>query len=135
MSKTFQTITTIIIAILAFFTILFTVMGIFEMADGMRLYTVSEDSFIYALEDGRYGDLVESYHRNLVSDVKATNTMKECYAIARYYEAAIDYKLAVQEKGTALQPTLKEKTETAANEMGALSYAKKEINELLGLYF
>ena len=83
MSKTFQTITTIIIAILAFFTILFTVMGIFEMADGMRLYTVSEDSFIYALEDGRYGDLVESYHRNLVSDVKATDTMKECYAIAK----------------------------------------------------
>ena len=52
MSKTFQTVTTIIIVILAFFTILFTGMGIFEMADGMRLYTVSEDSFIYALEDG-----------------------------------------------------------------------------------
>lgn len=133
MSKTFQTVTTIIIVILAFFTILFTGMGIFEMADGMRLYTVSEDSFIYALEDGRYGDLVQSYHRNLVSDVKATNTMKECYAIARYYEAAFDYKLAVQEKDVELQQTLKEKMETAANEMGALSYAKKEINELLGL--
>ena len=133
MSKTFQTVTTIIIVILAFFTILFTGMGIFEMADGMRLYTVSEDSFIYALEDGRYGDLVQSSHKNLVSDVKATNTMKECYAIARYYEAAIDYKLAVQEKDAELQQTLKEKMETAANEMGALSYAKKEINELLGL--
>ena len=59
----------------------------------MRTYTVSEDSLLYALEDGRYGDLTESYHRNLVSDVKATDTMKECYAIARYYEAAIDYKL------------------------------------------
>ena len=133
MSKTFQTVTTIIIVILAFFTILFTGMGIFEMADGIRLYTVSEDSFIYALEDGRYGDLVQSYHRNLVSDVKSTDTMKECYAIARYYEAAIDYKLAVQEKDVELQQTLKEKMETAANEMGALSYAKKEINELLGL--
>ena len=73
MSKTFQTVTTIIIAILAFFTILFTIMGVFEMVDSMRLYTVSEDSLIYALEDGRYGDLVESYHRNLVSDVKTTD--------------------------------------------------------------
>ena len=133
MSKTFQFVTNIIIALLAFFIILFTGMGIFEMIDGMRIYTVSEDSFIYALEDGRYGDLVADYHRNMVSDVKTTETMEECYAIARYYEAAIDYKLAVQENDQELQLILKEKMETAAKEMGALSYAKSEINELLGL--
>ena len=133
MSKTFQFVTNIIIALLAFFIILFTGMGIFEMIDGMRIYTVSEDSFIYALEDGRYGDLVADYHRNMVSDVKSTETMEECYAIARYYEAAIDYKLAVQENDQKLQHSLKEKMETAAKEMGALSYAKSEINELLGL--
>lgn len=133
MSKTFQFVTNIIIALLAFFIILFTGMGIFEMIDGMRIYTVSEDSFIYALEDGRYGDLVADYHRNMVSDAKATETMEECYAIARYYEAAIDYKLAVQENDQELQHLLKEKMETAAKEMGALSYAKSEINELLGL--
>lgn len=133
MSKTFQFVTNIIIALLAFLIILFTGMGIFEMIDGMRIYTVSEDSFIYALEDGRYGDLVADYHRNMVSDVKTTETMEECYAIARYYEAAIDYKLAVQENDQKLQHSLKEKMETAAKEMGALSYAKSEINELLGL--
>ena len=133
MSKTFQFVTNIIIAFLAFFIILFTGMGIFEMIDGMRIYTVSEDSFIYALEDGRYGNLVADYHRNMVSDAKATETMEECYAIAKYYEAAIDYKLAVQENDQKLQHSLKEKMETAAKEMGALSYAKSEINELLGL--
>lgn len=133
MSKTFQFVTNIIIALLAFFIILFTGMGIFEMIDGMRIYTVSEDSFIYSLEDGRYGDLVADYHRNMVSDAKATETMEECYAIAIYYEAAIDYKLAVQENDQELQHLLKEKMETAAKEMGALSYAKSEINELLGL--
>lgn len=133
MSKTFQFVTNIIIALLAFLIIPFTGMGIFEMIDGMRIYTISEDSFIYSLEDGRYGDLVADYHRNMVSDVKATETMEECYAIARYYEAAIDYKLAVQENDQELQHILKEKMETAAKEMGALSYAKSEINELLGL--
>ena len=88
------------------------------------------------LENTLRKQCVRSFDRqvkNLVSDVKATDTMKECYAIARYYEAAIDYKLAVQEKDVELQQTLKEKMETAAKEMGALSYAKKEINELLGL--
>ena len=133
MSKTFRLVTTIISVILAFFTVLFTGMGLVEMIDGMRSYTVSEDSMIYALQDGRYGDLVSDYHRNMAAEAKSTETMEECYAIARYYEAAIDYKLAVQEKDTELQQTLKEKMETAANEMGALSYAKKEINELLGL--
>ena len=133
MSKTFQIITTIIIALLAFFTILFTGMGIFELTDGMRIYTVSEDSFLYALEDGRYGDLVEDYHRNLVSDVKPSETMEECYAIAKYYEAAIDYKLAIQENDSQLQQTAADKMKTAAAEMGALSYAKNEIDNILGI--
>ena len=133
MSKTFQIITTIIIALLAFFTILFTGMGIFELTDGMRIYTVSEDSFLYALEDGRYGDLVEYYHRNLVSDVNPSETMEECYAIAKYYEAAIDYKLAIQENDSQLQQTAADKMKTAAAEMGALSYAKNEIDNILGI--
>lgn len=133
MSKTFQIITTIIIALLAFFTILFTGMGIFELTDGMRIYTVSEDSFLYALEDGRYGDLVEDYHRNLVSDVNPSETMEECYAIAKYYEAAIDYKLAIQENDSQLQQTATDKMKTAAAEMGELSYAKNEIDNILGI--
>lgn len=131
MSKTFQAVTTIIIVILAFFIILFTGMGVFELADGMRVYTVSEDSFIYALEDGRYGDLVEYYHRNAVSDVKASETMEECYAIARYYEAAIDYKLAVLENDTEALEKAAAAKEMAASQMGELSYAKGEIDELL----
>ena len=97
MSKTFRLVTTIMIVILAFFTVLFTGMGLVEMIDGMRSYTVSEDSMIYALQDGRFGDLVSDYHRNMAAEAKSTETMEECYAIARYYEAAIDYKLAVQE--------------------------------------
>lgn len=131
MSKTFKTVTNLLIIIMAFFIILFTGMGLFEMIDAMRIYTVSEDSMLYALEDGRYGDLVEDYHRNKVSNVKSTETMEECYAIARYYEAAIDYKLAVQEKDLALQEESLIRMNDAAEDMGALSYAKNEIDELL----
>ena len=133
MSKTFKTVTNLIIIVLAFFIILFTGMGIFEMLNGMRIYTSSEDSMLYALEDGRYGDLVEDYHRNMVSDIKSTETMEECYAIARYYEAAIDYKLAVQENDKELLEKSTAAMESAAKDMGALSYAEKEINSLLGI--
>lgn len=132
MSKTFRLVTTIIIVILAFFTILFTGMGITEMIDGMRSYTVSEDSMIYALQDGRYGDLVSDYHRNMAANAKSTETMEECYAIARYYEAAIDYQLAVQENDSELSENSKKIMKESAAQMGALSYAEKEINNLLG---
>ena len=133
MSKTFRLVTTIIIVILAFFTILFTGMGIVEMIDGMRSYTVSEDSMIYALQDGRYGELVSDYHRNMAANAKSTETMEECYAIARYYEAAIDYKLAVQENDSELLENSEKMMKESAAQMGSLSYAEKEINNLLGL--
>ena len=133
MSKTFRLVTTIIIVILAFFTVLFTGMGIVEMIDGMRSYTVSEDSMIYALQDGRYGDLVSDYHRNMAANAKSTETMEECYAIARYYEAAIDYKLAVQENDSELLENSEKMMKESAAQMGSLSYAEKEIKNLLGL--
>ena len=133
MSKTFQRITTFIIIILAFFTILFTGMGIYEMIDSMRVYTVSEDSLVYALEDGHYGELVADYHRNIVSDVEATETMEECYAVARYYEAAIDYKLAIQENDEELRQKSEEIMKASEKEMGQFSYAKDEIDKILGL--
>ena len=133
MSKTFRLVTTIIIVILAFFTILFTGMGIVEMLDGMRSYTVSEDSMIYALQDGRYGELVSDYHRNMAANAKSTETMEECYAIARYYEAAIDYKLAVQENDSELLENSEKMMKESAAQMGSLSYAEKEIKNLLGL--
>ena len=132
MSKTFRLVTTIIIVVLAFFTVLFTGMGLVEMIDGMRSYTVSEDSMIYALQDGRYGDLVSDYHRNMAAEAKSTETMEECYAIARYYEAAIDYQLAVQENDLELLENSEKIMKEAAAQMGSLSYAEKEINDLLG---
>ena len=133
MSKAFKSITNLIIIVLAFFTILFAGMGTFELIDGMKVYTISEDSLLYALEDGRYGDLVADYHRNIVSDIKSTETMEECYAIARYYEAALDYKLAVQENDPDFQKECRVRMNAAADDMGELSYARDEINLLLGI--
>ena len=59
--------------------------------------------------------------------------MEECCAIARYYEAAIDYKLAVQENDDMQKERCQILMRSAADEMGELSYAKGEIDELLDL--
>ena len=133
MSKAFQIITNFAMVVLAFLIVLFVGMGISEMIDGMKLYTYSEDSLLYALEDGRYGDLVSYHHKNMVSNAKSTETMKECYAIATYYEAALDYQLAVGENDKDLQMELQSKMKVAADHMGELSYAKEDIDTLLGI--
>jgi len=130
-SKQFQVITNIVIGILAFIFIVVIGMTAFMVSDELKPYTASEDSMIYSLQDNRYSDLVRCYHKNMALDVKPTKTMEECYAVARYYEAAIDYQLAVQEKDSTLQKKAEELMAEAEKEMGDFSYAKGEIDELL----
>lgn len=134
MSKQFQAITNSIIGILAFLFIAVMGMSVFAICDDLKAYDISEDSMIYALQYNRYSDLVRYYHRNQALGVHSTKTMEECCAIARYYEAAIDYKLAIQENDPKLQKKSEETMEMAADEMGDFSYAKDEIDTLLGIF-
>lgn len=131
MTKLFRVITTALICILAFLFIMFTGLGIGKIADGLSVYIRDEDSFLYALEDNRYSDLMEYYHENVALEAKTTKTMEECYAIARYYEAAIDYKIAVQENDIELLKKAQEVMSLAESQMGELTYAKDEIDDLL----
>lgn len=130
MSKQFQIITNACIGFLAFLLIMITGVTMFTVSDDLKPYTASEDSMIYSLQDSRYSDLVRYYHQNTALEVKPTKTMEECYAVARYYEAAIDCKLAIQEKDSALQKKSEKIMTKAAEEMGDFSYAKGEIDEL-----
>ncbi len=131
MSKQFRIITNVAIGILAYILIMVIGMTIFSVSDDFKPYTASEDSMIYSLQDNRYSDLVRYYHQNTALGVKPTKTMEECYAVARYYEAAIDYQLAVQEKDSTLKKKAAEIMAEAAKEMGDFSYAMGEIDELL----
>ncbi len=130
MSERFLKISNLLIVILTLLILIFAATGIFGVIDSLKVYTASESSMLYALEDGRYSDLVEYYHRNLTADAKSTETMEECYAIARYYEASVDYQLALLEKDSAAQSECQKRMEEAALQMGALSYAEDEINAL-----
>ena len=134
MSKHFRAITSLMIGILVFLFIVVTGMSVFAICDNLKAYTLSEDSMIYALQDNRYSDLVRYYHRNQALGAHSTESMEECYAIARYYEAAIDYKLAIQENNPELQKKSEETMAMAVGEMGDFSYAKDEIDTLLDIF-
>lgn len=131
MSKHFQIITNIIIGILAVFLVVVIGMSITAISNDLGTYDISEASMIYSLKDNRYSDLVRYYHQNTALNVDSTEIMEECYAVARYYEAAIDYRLAIQERDAELQKSAEEAMEEAADEMGDFSYAKGEIDTLL----
>lgn len=130
MSERFLKISNLLIVILTLLILIFAATGIFGVIDSLKTYTASESSMLYALEEGRYSDLLEYYHRNLAADAKSTETMEECYAIARYYEASLDYQLALLEKDSAAQSECQKRMEEAALQMGELSYAEDEINAL-----
>lgn len=131
MSKLFRRVTSIVIGILAFLFIVAVWMTVVSVSDYLKPYTISESSLIYDLKGSRYSDLVRDYHRNKALEADATETMEECYAVARYYEAVLDYQLALQEKDAGLQKKAEAAMEKAAGEMGDFSYAKGEIDELL----
>lgn len=131
MSKQFRLITNIIIGIVAFLLVAILGLSVFSISENLRTYTADEDSMIYALKDGRYSDLLRYYHQNQALNTESTSGMEECYAVARYFEAALDYKLALQEKDSALEKDAKEVMDAEAKKMGDLSYAKGEIDMFL----
>lgn len=125
MSKTFEKITSALIILLALLLIILLFLTGREVSDALDTYTADEESLLYMLQDARYGDLVENTVQNRSLDVKATDTMLECYAVADYYQAAFNYKVAEAENKAEQKERWREKMEDAVGRMGSLSYAQK----------
>ena len=53
-----------------------------------------EDNFWYSINDGNYAPLLADAWTNRFSDVKETEGLEQCYAVAEYFEAASLYKAA-----------------------------------------
>lgn len=52
--------------------------------------------FEYAYKDGRFSEALKERKQNGMNDyLESTDSMKEYYAIADYYEAALNYKIAI----------------------------------------
>lgn len=105
----------------------------FEFHDITRIYKYDEDRFLYALQYEEYDNMLRCMKENEVNNVKTTETMEECYAIARYYEAVFYYKAYMEAGETEKAAEKAEIMEIQAEKMGQLSYAEEDIRESLGL--
>lgn len=80
-----------------------------------------------------YDSLSQYYHTNQVQNVKADADMKECYGVAKYYEAAVMYKAyqAVGDENRVVSE--KEAMDAAYQEMGEWKITADTINKQLGI--
>ena len=86
------------------------------------------DSFYYRLSDGDFGAMVEMYYSNESMGAKADEELRQYYAIARFYEAAIWYR------AYAGQPEAADylaKMDEARGAMGELSFVAEDIRSQL----
>ena len=72
-------------------------------------------------------------HEDMVYGGLLSGTKKECYGVARYFEAASMYKAFLQTGDTERAAREKEKMDAAYEEMGDWNIAADSIRERLGL--
>ena len=80
-----------------------------------------------------YAYLLSSYHEDEVYGGLVTGTKKECYGVAKYFEAASMYRAYLETGDTERAAREKEKMDAAYEEMGEWNIAADSIREKLGL--
>lgn len=122
----------VLIVLSVLFVILFAVtIGI--MADVDYSYTRDEDEFWYSIQSGMYGNLPEDYYHNVNENAKMTSGMEQVYAVARYFEAASLYKVAVHTQDPEKMEKYYAVMEENAPYMEDIPQIVEDIHEKLGL--
>ena len=80
-----------------------------------------------------YAYLVSNYHEDNVYGGIVSGTKKECYGVAKYFEAASMYKAYLEVGDTERAAKEKEKMDAAYEEMGGWNIAADSIREQLRL--
>lgn len=122
----------IVLAIILVITLIFAGR---ELYDAFQPWMVKEYTFMYEIEGGRYGNIVDSYHRNVGSKGKEQKGYEEYYGVAKYYEAAFFYKMYEDAGDTDRAEKHKEAMAAAAAQMGDFAYLTEDINTKLGIQF
>ena len=122
----------VIIVLTVIFVLLFFV-AIAEMKDVDYTWTRDEDDFWYYISDGQYQELIESFYHNQNEGVRETEELKQCYAVAEYFEAASFYRVALSVNDQEDIEKYKAIMEECLLEMDDIAYVAEEINQKLGL--
>lgn len=98
-----------------------------------RTYTRDAQDFWYSIEYGNYSDMVTMKCDNEAKGVYETSELKQCYAVADYFEAASLYKAAAYKGDTEAMQKYESKMNEAYVLLDDISYVAEEIDAELGL--
>ena len=85
------------------------------------------------VQNENYAYLLVNYHEDMVYGGLLSGTKKECYGVARYFEAASMYKAFLQTGDTERAARGKEKMDAAYEEMGDWNIEADSIRKKLGV--
>lgn len=123
----------IVIIIMAFIFLVILWFTLQELTYSFSPYQYEEDSFIYAMESENYGRIVTMYNENCNNGYGDKKNLQECYGVAKYYEAAFDYKVCVNIGDTAGAEEQQVLMDEAQKQMGDFAFMTDKIDEKLGL--
>ena len=94
-----------------------------------------EDSFYWRIESEDYTSMVNMYYSNVEEGKGDARELQEYYGVARYFEAAADYKMYIEAGEKELAEAAMADMEDAYEQMGDFSVVKGKIDAKLGLDF
>ena len=121
------------IALLGILLAVLMVFTISELYDTGRVYRYKAEDLLRFVRGQDYGNMLHCVYMNEAGGVYASEDMKECYAVAHYYEAATFYKAYAQCGKSEEAAKQKKVMEEQKALMGTLAYTAEEIDRKLGL--
>ena len=88
-------------------------------------------AFLRRIQDQEYQKCVEYYYENEANGVEPDDDLKECYGVAKYYEAAWQRMRYLVSGEQVLAKEAETDMEAAAEEMGELQPVRERIDEIL----
>ena len=96
-------------------------------------YTYDENNFYWRLESEEYASMVNMYYLNVAEGKGDARELQEYYGVAKYFEAATDYKMYLEAGETERANEALADMEEAYVQMGDFSMVKGKIHAKLGL--
>ncbi len=87
----------------------------------------------YCIDDDAEYQMIMEYYLLQAYDVKLNREQKECYGVAKYFEAASYYRAFMETGDMERAEREKKKMEQAIEEMGNWNVVKEDIDTKLGL--
>ncbi|MBQ8278615.1 MAG: hypothetical protein IJZ23_02120 [Roseburia sp.] len=95
--------------------------------------TYDEESFYWRMESEEYASMVNMYYINVAEGKGEAKELQEYYGVARYFEAAADYKLYIEAGETDKAQAALADMEDACEQMGDFIIVKEKIDAKLGI--